>query len=186
MRRLLLTAALAFVPALMFAGSQPPDSAAVRGDDDARLTFTWGAEAGSSIDLSANDMSSIDINASFGIRQGIFTFAGIGAGANIMISNSCRTYPIFAILRTDFSRRVKLLFLDVRGGMALNYLPDNATGTGAYASVGVGINLARSRKFRSYILAGYTYVGRGDVTSGEAVTHYPALNVAMVRLGISF
>lgn len=187
MIRRLLMAALAAAPVALYGATQPADSVRTpKNVESERLTFTWGAEAGSSIDLSANDMSSIDIHAYFGVKQGVFSFAGIGAGADIMISNSCRTYPVYAMVRTDFSKQLKLLFVDVRGGMALNYLPDNATKTGAYGSVGVGINLARGRSFRSYILAGYTYVGRGKVTSVETVTHYPALNIAMVRLGISF
>lgn len=181
MMRRLLTIVLALVPMLVLA--ERPTAEASK---SLRTEFSWLAEAGSSIDLSANDMSSIDITAAFGLRRGVLDFAGIGAGANIMISNSCRSYPIYAMVRTSFTPTNDVVFLDVRGGLALNYLYDNVTQTGAYASASVGFNLARGRKFRSYILAGYTFVGRSDAAVGEATVPYSSLNIAMVRLGISF
>lgn len=178
-RLLIIVLALVALPAL----AERPTAESSK---SLRTEFTWLAEAGSSIDLSANDMSSIDITAAFGLRRGVLDFAGIGAGANIMISNSCRSYPIYAVVRTSFAPSNDVVFLDVRGGMTLNYLYDNVTQTGAYASAAVGFNLARGRKFRSYILAGYTFAGRSDVRVGEAMVPYSSLNIAMVRLGISF
>lgn len=156
-------------------------------DEYHRVHFSWGAEAGSSIDLSGHDMSSIDFNASFGLRYRWLRFAGIGAGANLMISNSCRTYPIFATFRTDFSSLVRPVFLDLRGGIALNYLPANVSQRGAYASVALGFTLATARNFRSYITAGYTLVTRSDVHINELQTiPYADLGLAGIRLGISF
>lgn len=161
--------------------------AAGDGDDvSSKTRFAWGAEAGSSIDLSGNDMSSIDFNASVGFSRGWISFLGAGVGADIMVSNSCRTYPVFALFRTDFSRRVKLLFMDVRVGAALNYLPSNVSQTAPYVSLNLGINLATGKTFRSYVLAGYTYVGRKDVTRDERVTPYEPLQLATIRLGIAF
>ena len=154
--------------------------------DPVRVHFAWGAELGSTVDLSAHDMSSIDFNAYFGLRYKWLSLAGVGAGADIMVSNSCRTYPVFGIVRTDFSRFVKLIFLDLRGGVALNYLPANVSQRGAYASVSVGFNLARSAKFRSYVLAGYTYVGRKDVVVNERTAEYSPLSMASIRLGVAF
>jgi len=148
--------------------------------------FAWGAEVGSSVDLSAHDMTSIDFSASFGVSHRWIMLAGIGAGAHMMISNSCRTYPIFAVFRTDFSSFTKVLFVEVRGGMALNYLYDNANQTDPYGGVYLGFNLARGKKFKSYITAGYTHIGRKDVHSGEQVSKYDALSLASVRLGVTF
>lgn len=152
----------------------------------AETKFAWGAEFGSSVDLSGNDMSSIDISASFGVSHKWIMLAGLGAGANVMISNSCRTYPIYAVFRTDFSSFMKILFVEARGGIALNYLYDNVTQTGGYAGLYVGFNLARGKKYRSYITAGYTFVDRKDVHSGEMVTKYDFLSLASVRLGVTF
>lgn len=157
--------------------------------DDAgsrKARFAWGAEFGGSIDLSAHDMSSIDFNAGFGLSWRWLSMAGVGAGADIMVSNSCRTYPLFAVIRTSFSERPQLMFLDLRGGVALNYLPHNVTQTGGYASAGVGFNLAGSHKFQSYIVAGYTFINRRDVTGETGTQPYEPLHYAGIRLGIKF
>ena len=162
------------------------------------LRFVWGADFGSTVDLSGADMSSIDINAAFGVGYKWLSLGGIGAGANIMVSNSSRAYPIYAIFRTDFSKLVKPMFLDLRGGIALIYLSGNEADdgwngnfrqTGGYISPSIGFNLASGRTFRSYITLGYTYVSRKDVTrsgDGDAAIPFKPLNMATVRLGISF
>lgn len=154
--------------------------------DPAKAVFAWGAEAGSSIDMSGNDMSSIDFNASFGLRYKWINYVGLGLGANVMIANSCRTYPLFVVFRTDFSRLFKVVFLDLRGGLALNYLAGNVSQRGAYASAAIGFNLAKGKTFRSYITAGYTFVSRKDVVAGERVTPYDDVSSASIRLGIAF
>lgn len=178
MRRTALIAALAI--ACVAANAAGPD------ESHARTKFVWGAEFGSSIDLSAHDMSSIDFNAGFGLSHGWITMAGVGAGAGIMVSNSCRTYPIFAIFRTSFSSRPRLLFMDLRGGVALNYLTDNLSKTSPYLSAGVGFNLAGGRNFQSYLVAGYTYNARGRVETPEIMRDYGPLHYAGIRLGIEF
>lgn len=148
--------------------------------------FAWGAEVGSSIDMSGHDMSSIDFNASFGLSCGWFSFIGVGAGANIMVNNSNRTYPMFATIRTDFSKFVKFLFIDLRGGVALNYFDDDSHQTGAYVAPSLGFNLATGKTFRSYITLGYTYLGRHDITVEEETRALPSLSMATLRLGICF
>lgn len=155
-------------------------------EDPRRVLFSWGAEAGTSIDMSESDMSSVDFNATFGLRYRWINFAGVGAGANIMVSNSSRTYPVFAVFRTDFASSVNFLFLDLRGGAALNYLPGNVSQTGAYGSAAIGFVLATGKTFRSYITAGYTYIGRRDVELGGHVVEYKPLSMVSIRLGISF
>lgn len=154
--------------------------------DPAKVVFAWGAEAGSSIDMSGSDMSSIDFNASFGMRYKWINYMGLGLGANIMIANSCRTYPLFVVFRTDFSQLFKIVFLDIRGGLALNYLPGNVSQRGAYASASIGFNLAKGKTFRSYITAGYTFVSRKDVAVDERITPYDPVSSASIRLGIAF
>lgn len=181
MRRLILLLAVCLSAVCAASAAIPADSVA-----DSRVHFAWGADFGSSIDLSAHDMSSIDFNAAFGIRYRWITFFGLGAGADIMVSNSCRTYPVFATFRTSFSPRPKIMFMDLRGGVALNYLPHNIQQTGAYVSAAVGFNLARSRKFTSYITAGYTLVTRSEVTNETGTQPYDNLNYAAIRLGVQF
>lgn len=195
MRRLLTI--LTFVlPALCLCAMRPDSTATApviqRIDTGHRVQFAWGAEAGSSIDLSAHDMSSIDFNAGFGLKYRHLSFAGIGVGAHIMVTNSCRSYPVFLALRTGFTEKPHLVFLDLRGGVSLNYLPGNMSQTGPYASVNIGFNLAGNRKFRSYILAGYTLMSRKNINEYDPetgltdVTQLPSLNYASIRLGVTF
>ena len=39
-------------------------------EEEIKVRFAWGADLGSSIDMSANDMSSIDLSLAFGMRRG--------------------------------------------------------------------------------------------------------------------
>lgn len=187
MRRL-ATAALLAVTAMFGAQAQMPHTEIVASLQPAaeKVRFTWGAEFGGSVDLSAHDMSSIDFSAAFGLRYRWITFAGAGAAANVMVSNSCRTYPIFAMLRTSFSNRPRLVFVEARGGVALNYLPDNTDQAGPYGSLSIGFNLAGGQKFQSYITAGYTFVSRKDVTTEIGTQPYEDLSYAGIRLGVMF
>ncbi len=155
--------------------------------DSVRTRFSWAAEVGSGIDMTGLDMSSIDFGVAAGVSRGWLRFAGVGLNANIMVGNSCRSYPVYALFRTDFIDGKQLLFLDARGGVSLNYLARNEKQTGVYGSVGVGINLATGRTFRSYIIVGYSYMGRGDVQEDEfTLTEYSPLHFAGLRLGVSF
>lgn len=158
-----------------------------RAADEVKGKFAWGAEAGGSIDMSANDMSSIDLTASFGFSRGWIKFVGIGTGVDIMLNNSCRSFPTYISFKTDFSNRPSLLFMDIRGGFSINYLPDDKPQTGAYGFGGIGINLARGKKFTSHIVIGYTLKQRKDFLSDEGRTvRTKDLHLATVRLGIIF
>ena len=183
----------ALSPSVFAAGSNgETDTAATRGH------FTWGACAGSSIDMSGNDMASVDIAAMFGYRRGWLKFLGVGAEMDIMVNNSCRSFPIYACLRTNFRRRPSLLFLDTRLGISVNYLPDDYSQTGAYGFIGIGFNLARGKKFASHMVIGYTYKERKDYSvlynsphddSAEPTLETlrtKSLHMATVRLGITF
>lgn len=153
-----------------------------------RYSFSWGAQIGGSIDMSAQNMSTIDFSATVGMRHAWVKMLGIGAGAHIMASNSCRTYPVFLAFRTDFSStRRRLLFMDTRVGIANNTFPGDAHRTGAYTYAGLGINLATGHRFASFISVGYTYMQRGDLTYGDGEHHHlPHLHFASVALGVSF
>jgi len=147
--------------------------------------FVWGADVGASVDMTGDDMSTVDVSASFGLRHGWIGFLGVGAEANFMVSNSCRSYPIFLLLRTSFSKIPKILFWELRGGISLNYLEHNHRQQGIYASTGIGAYLARGEKFRSYIALSYTYRERRRI-EGEMIHPFHDLHYAAVRIGVSF
>lgn len=148
--------------------------------------FAWGADAGASIDMSGEDMSTVDITAAFGMSRGWVNFLGIGAAANVMVSNSCRSYPVFVNFRTNFSNSPSPAFWDIRAGLSLNYLEHNHQQTGFYGSTGVGINLARSSKFCSHIILEYTFRERRTIVGEEMTHNFRNLNYASVRIGVMF
>ncbi len=153
-----------------------------------RCTFSWGVQIGGSIDMSGQNMSTIDFSGVAGLRHKWIKMLGVGAGAQMMVSNSCRTYPVFLAFRTDFSSsRRRLVFLDTRMGVANNTFPGDVHKSGLYGYCGAGINLATGRKFASFLSLGYTYVQRGDVAYGDGETHFlPHIHYASVGLGVHF
>lgn len=151
-----------------------------------KTRFAWGADAGATIDLTGNDMSAINFAAFFGITRGWINFLGIGAGADIVASNSCRSYPVFVDFRTNFDNRPTLLFWDLRLGASLNYLEHNHNQVGIYGSTGLGINLARGRSFCSYMIAGYTFRDQRKVIGTEMTHDFRDLHYASFKIGINF
>lgn len=180
MKKLLLTIVAAVVAIAATAASNDSDG------QKSRTHFAWGAEFGSTVDLSAHDMTSIDFSANFGFRRGWLSFLGVGAGAHLMVGNSCRTYPIYACLRTSFTSRPSILFMDLRGGVAMHYLDGSDSQAKPYVSAGLGVNLARSSTFTSYIIIGYTYFNRSDIGTGDDLHRYDDLHCGTVRLGVCF
>ncbi len=155
---------------------------------EVKTSFTWGADAGASIDMTGSDMSDINFSAQFGFKRGWINFLGIGLGADLTTANSCRSYDVFADFRTNFVNRPTLLFWPVRLGTSLNYLEHNHEQTGFYGSTGVGINLARGKNYCSYMIVGYTFRERRKIQSEDgAITHnFKNLHYATVKIGISF
>lgn len=175
--------------------------------------FAWGIDAGSAIDLTANDMTSINIHGYFGYKGSALRFLGVGAGINTMISNSSRAYPVYAMLRTSFSSQPQLCFMDVRAGVSFNNILTYPSQTDFYGSIGIGITLAHGRKFSSHIIVSYDFMPiraytlyreieetqptTGEIFEGEEATttttriepyrlSFPSLHYASIRIGCSF
>ena len=64
--------------------------------------FAWGAEIGGGIDLTSHDMSSINLDAYLGYRNSWIDVLGIGAEVDMMVNNSVRSFPVYALFRTGF------------------------------------------------------------------------------------
>ena len=147
--------------------------------------FAWGAEIGVGIDMGGDDMSTFDVDAMFGYKNSWLKFAGVGAGIRMMMSDSSRYFPLYAMVRTSFSKRPKLLFAEMRGGIALNQAKGIPNRTNLFLQPGVGIELAIGRSFRSYLLLSYVYNSmtfQGD--NVETLVH--GLNCATISIGINF
>lgn len=150
------------------------------------VQFAWGASFTGQVDMSGHDMSTVGIEAYFGMKTTAIEIIGLGAGLNVPVSNSHRMLPIYAVVRTNFSSRPTLCFLDLRGGLSINDYDDDHTSAGAYMSGGVGINLASGRSFSSHIIVGFAYYDRKNYTIDDVEVHPGNLGMAVLRLGISF
>lgn len=151
-----------------------------------KVRFAWGADVGSSIDMSGADMSSIDLSIYFGLSRGWLNFFGVGAQGDIMVSNSCRSFPLFGMFRTNFTDRPTRMFWELKGGYSLNYLEHNHQQNGIYGSTGIGIKLATSAKFSSHMTLGYTYLERKKVVGTEMTHDFKPLHYATVKIGVVF
>lgn len=148
--------------------------------------FVWGADAGAAIDMSGNDMSAIELSLAVGMRWKGLKFLGLGVQADVMVSNSQRSYPIFLLVRTNFRDDPSLMFWEVRGGISMNYLDDNLKQTGAYFATGLGIVLAHGKRFSSHITLGYEFHSRSDIDTPDRFYNLPNLHSVAVRIGIAF
>lgn len=148
--------------------------------------FVWGAEVGGGIDMTSNDMSTVNLDAYFGYRNSWINILGVGAEVNMMVSNSVRAFPVYAIFRTGFRSCPTLLFMDLRGGVVFNNLNDSRQQTRAYVSPGIGVNLATGRTFRSYLTLSYVYNGLKPFTKGDEYCDINGLSMACLRIGINF
>lgn len=154
--------------------------------DNAVTHFVWGADLGGGVDMSSNDMSTINLDAYFGYKGGILDVAGIGAGINMMVNNSNRAFPVYAVIRTGFRTRPTLCFLDLRGGVVFNNVGDTTTRSALYLSPGLGFNLAGGKSFQSYLTLSYVYNGMRPYADSEREYDINGLHMACVRIGIAF
>ncbi len=146
----------------------------------------WGADLCGGIYRSGHNMSTLGISAQFGMQWQWIRFLGVGAEADIMTGNSSRTIPLAMIFRTDFRRTRQLLFMEMRGGMALNYLDNDPMEAVPYGSLGLGITLASGRTFASHLVLAYTYNGRKECYSGDRRRDCPGMSFATFRIGLAF
>lgn len=130
---------------------------AVPTDQPVTSHFAWGGSLGSTVDLSGQDLSAIDLDFHVGYRWRWIKFAGAGVGAQMMVSNGSRAFPLYAQFRTNFSPKRTLVFWDLKLGVSVNYIEGYANSTGEYASTGIGFNVARGLRYTTHILLNYTY-----------------------------
>lgn len=148
--------------------------------------FSWGVDAYSAIDLTGEDMTFTGIGAHFGYKGDYIRILGIGAAINTMMSNRSVSYPVYAILQTNFRKAPSLCFLSLKGGLSFNRIYNYSNQTGGYGNVGFGINLAQGKTFRSHIVVGYTFLTRRDFEAENEIHKCPTLHFASFGIGILF
>lgn len=152
----------------------------------AKSHFTWGAEFGSSIDMTAHNLSTFDLDVNIGYKNSFFKIIGIGAGIHRSLSSGDTYVPLYAVIRTSFRKKPSLFFLNVQIGYSFNTI-SNGPFHGDFASaLGCGINLSQSRRAKSFIIlsAGTRYFNKNhkSITKIDAST----ITVAKIVIGINF
>lgn len=148
--------------------------------------FTWGAELGSSIDLRGNNMSTFDIDVILGYKSSFLRTIGIGAGIHRSFGSKNNFIPIYFLLRTSFRPKPSLFFFDLKAGYAFDTIENSAARGGVSASLGLGINLAVSKKFQSHIVLSYCYFHIDGKTRNERSLPSKYVDLARLSLGVNF
>ncbi len=148
--------------------------------------FTWGVDVGTSIDLRGNDLSTIDADVMIGYKSNFIRTLGLGAGVHRAVSQKNTFYPLYLVFRSSFRNKPSLFFFNLRAGYAFSNLGTGVSRGGPSAAIGVGINLAMSKKFQSHILLSYCYYHinrKNRVESGLTVKY---VDLARISFGVNF
>lgn len=137
--------------------SEQRESIFSSGDGLSGSHFTWGGEVGASIDLSGYDTSTFNIDAILGYKNNYFRTIGAGLGIHRSFGSGDTYVPVYAVLRTSFSKRPRLFFITFKAGYSFNTMGDSPTFGDTNAQLGAGINLAMSRRFQSHIILAYEF-----------------------------
>lgn len=153
----------------------------------AKSHFTWGAEAGASIDLTGHDMSTFDVDVLFGYKNSYIRMVGLGAGIHRTVQRGDNFIPIYATIQTSFRKKPSLVFMSAKIGYSFNTISDSPTFGDFVSSIGVGVNLSLSRLANSYIIlsAGSRYFNKRHIDMIHRLDqHY--IYIAQLRFGVSF
>ncbi len=149
--------------------------------------FTWGAEAGASIDLTGFDMSTIDVDVLIGYKNAYLNMLGIGVGVHRNVRSGDNFIPLYAAIQTSFRKQPSLLFYSAKIGYSFNTIESSAMFGDLMASMGCGINLSKGRLARSFILlsAGYRYFNDRHMAKFEKIDRHYIFDVSL-SIGILF
>lgn len=149
--------------------------------------FTWGAEAGASLDLTGHDMSTFDVDVLLGYKNDYIKLVGVGAGIHRTVQGGDNFIPVYATIQTSFRKKPSLFFLSAKIGYSFNTISDSPTFGDLCSTLGLGINLSRSKTAQTHIIlsAGYRYFNRRHIEMVERIDqHY--VYIARLCFGISF
>ena len=148
--------------------------------------FVWGAEIGTSIDISGYDSSTFNLDAVFGYRNSLFNLLGAGIGFHRGMESGDNYVPLYAVLRTSFTRTPKLFFMSLKVGYSFNTIGDASTFGDINSSLGAGINLASSKTMNSYIILAYEFRHFNEKHRETISIDSPNISMASLTLGFNF
>lgn len=148
--------------------------------------FTWGAELGASIDLAGNDLSTMDVEAILGYKNSWLRILGVGAGVRRAFGNGNTFIPVYAVFRSSFRSKPSVAFLSLKAGYSFNTIHDYNTEGGFTMSLGIGFNLAMSKRFQSHIVLGVGFMQLSDGQRVAANVDVKHLDLAQISFGVNF
>lgn len=148
--------------------------------------FTWGAEIGSSIDMTSNDMSTIDADVLLGFKNSFVKLAGVGVGIHRSIHSGNNYIPLYGVIRTSFRKKPSLCFMNIQAGCSFNTIADSGSFANFISALGIGFNLKQTRMIKSYLLvsAGYSHLCDTHKEMLNVNTHH--ILTASIALGVNF
>lgn len=148
--------------------------------------FTWGAEVGSSIDLTGNDMSTFDADVNIGYKNDFIRLVGLGVGINRAFGTGNNFVPVYAVFRSSFTKKPSLFFFTFKTGYSFNTIGDSPTFGDTWASIGCGVNLAMNKNFKSHLsfAIGYRHFNRRH--QEIALIHTDNVYLAQINFGVNF
>lgn len=119
--------------------------------------FTWGAEVGSSLDMTSHDLSTFDADVMLGFKNSFIKMVGFGAGIHRSIHSGNNMIPVYAVFRSSFKSKPSLCFFNLQAGYSFNSYGKNDTQGNLYGAVGIGINLQKTSLASSYVILSLAY-----------------------------
>lgn len=148
--------------------------------------FTWGAEAGASVDMTSHDLSTFDVDVLLGFKNKFIKLAGIGGGIHHSIYSGNNFIPVYAVLRTSFRSKPSLLFLNLQAGYSFNTVKHSGTVGDFCSAIGVGINLQQSNIAKSYIILSCAYQNFSEASRVKTDIDTRDIFYAKLVIGVNF
>lgn len=144
-----------------------------------------GLELSTDLDLSSTDLSTFNADLLFGYRHKVIQLLGASVGVHKSMGSSDCFIPIQAVFRTGFSPRPTLCFMHLSAGYSFNTIADSHMFGDTMATLGVGVNLARSRKFQSNIVLAFGFRHLNERHRELTSINKPNLGFTQISFGIS-
>lgn len=188
-KRLMLIMGVSVFASSMYALSPAEEHESIFPDASKSLInshFTWGAEFGTSIDISGYDTSTFNADIVLGYKSSLFKTLGIGAGVHRAFGTGDNFVPVYTVIRTSFSKRPKLFFMSFKAGYSFNTMGDAPTFGDTNAALGAGINLAVSKKFQSHIILAYEFRHFNKRHKSSLDLAADNISLASISFGVNF
>lgn len=148
--------------------------------------FAIGAEIGSSVDLTSHNLTTFDADINCGYSNKVFPLIGIGFGIHRSIGNANSFIPVYGIIRSYLRKKTSNFFLNLKVGYSFNTLSSAAREGGFLTSVGLGMNLKRTRSLTSYILLAYGFYHINEHQVNDLQLDVNHIDFAQIIFGVSF